>query len=369
MYSMKQKAQIILNSSSSKCEKTTQNFVFNPKAVSIERDHVNLSTGATTYIDSINHGLVNGDIVQYTKPSDGTIIQPLTDGTKYVVKFLNSSQFQLCTQATPTVAIDIKSKGGVSDITNTLTAIIENNSARLPFNDYEYEIGLSTKIDTEVDAAATDLNIDRYDDVSVNDLLCIDDQIVKITGKNASPNISIERDKFDTSGGDIDVGTELTQLKHVGNAWAGSVNKSKPNYSHDNKYIHFYEPSNSLAVDDYLEINDEVVKIKSVWPKNVATVTPALTIPAQDSDTEISKTEFNSAEYAVGDLLVFSNAANKVETVQIKAIGDSTITVERKIEVYGTPATAAQEFASGVAITVRKYEKYEIERQQFKSAS
>ena len=369
MYSMKQKAQIILNSSSSKCEKTTQNFVFNPKAVSIERDHVNLSTGATTYIDSINHGLVNGDIVQYTKPSDGTIIQPLTDGTKYVVKFLNSSQFQLCTQATPTVAIDIKSKGGVSDITNTLTAIIENNSARLPFNDYEYEIGLSTKIDTEVDAAATDLNIDRYDDVSVNDLLCIDDQIVKITGKNASPNISIERDKFDTSGGDIDVGTELTQLKHVGNAWAGSVNKSKPNYSHDNKYIHFYEPSNSLAVDDYLEINDEVVKIKSVWPKNVATVTPALTIPAQDSDTEISKTEFNSAEYAVGDLLVFSNAANKVETVQIKAIGDSTITVERKIEVYGTPATAAQEFASGVAITVRKYEKYEIERQQFNSAS
>ena len=168
MYSMKQKAQIILNSASSKCEKTTQNFVFNPKAVFIERETVNLNIGAPTYIDAINHGLVNGDIVQYTKPSDGTIIEPLTDGTKYVVKYLNANQFQLCAQATPTVAIDMKSKGGVSDITNTYTAIVENNSARLPFNDYEYEIGLSTKMDTEIDAAATDLNIARYDDVSVN---------------------------------------------------------------------------------------------------------------------------------------------------------------------------------------------------------
>ena len=369
MYSMKQKAQIILNSASSKCEKTTKNFVFNPKAVFIDRDNVNLNTGATPHIDKIDHGLVNGDIVEYTKPSDGTTIEPLADAKKYVVKYMNANQFQLCEIATPTSAIDIKSKGGVSDISSTYIPIIENNSARLLFNDYEYEIGVNTVIDTEVGAAATDLKIDRYDNVTVNDLLCIPDQIVKITAKNASPNISIERDKFGTSGGVIDVGTELTQLIHVGNAWAGSVASSKPNYSHDNKYIHFYEPSNSLAVDDYLEINDEVVKIKSVSPKNVATVTPALTIPAQDTDTDISRTEFNSAGYEVGDLLVFHNAANKVETVQILVIGADAITVKRKIEVYGTLATTAQEFATGVPITVRKYEKYEIERQQFNSAS
>lgn len=369
MYSMKQKAKIVLNSASSRCEKTTTNFRFNPKAIFIDRDFVNLTVSGTPHIDYIDHGLVNGDIVVYSEPTDGTNIEPLVDATKYVVKYIDPNSFQLCAEATPTTALILLSKGGVADISSNNISIIENNSGRIEFDDYEYTLGATTTIQTTVGAAATDINIDRYDDVAVNDLLCITDQIVKITVKNASPNITIVRDQFDTTGGVIDDGTELTQLTHVGNLWGGSAASSKPVYSHDDKYIHFYEPSNSLAVDDYLEINDEIVKIKTVSNKNTVTVTPAVTIPAQDTDTDLDRTEFSSTEYEVGDLLSLYNTANQIETVQIKAITTTVITVERKIGLYGNAAPNAKEFASGVAITVTKYEKYEILRQQFGSAN
>ncbi len=369
MYSIKQKAKIVLNSASSKCEKTTTNFRFNPKAIFIDRDYVNLTVSGIPHIDYIDHGLVNGDIVVYSEPTDGTNIEPLIDATKYVVKYIDPNSFQLCLEASPTTAITLLSKGGVSDISSNNISIIENNSARIEFDDYEYTLGATTTIQTIVDSAATDINIDRYNNVAVNDLLCITDQIVKVTVKNASPNITIVRDQFDTAGGVIDDGTELTQLTHVGNLWGGSAASSKPVYSHDDKYIHFYEPSNSLAVDDYLEINDEIVKIKTVSSKNTVTVTPTSTIPAQDTDTDLDRTEFTSTEYEVGDLLSLYNTANQIETVQIKAITAAVITVEREIALYGNAAPTAKEFASGVAITVTKYEKYEILRQQFNSAS